>query len=58
MKLLHDDSSIFGEGSISRVLSADVVAAQCALHLGIEVNLPGSGRLSAPPPDQNSFRRS
>ena len=37
MKLLHVDSSIFGEGSVSRVLSAEVVAAQCALHPGIEV---------------------
>jgi FMN-dependent NADH-azoreductase len=37
MRLLHVDSSIFGEGSVSRVLSADVVAAQCALHPGIEV---------------------
>lgn len=37
MKLLHVDSSIFGEGSVSRVLSAEVVAAQRALHPGIEV---------------------
>ena len=37
MKLLHVDSSIFGEGSLSRVLSAEVVAAQRALHPGIEV---------------------
>jgi FMN-dependent NADH-azoreductase len=28
MKLLHVDSSIFGEGSVSRALSAEVVAAQ------------------------------
>jgi FMN-dependent NADH-azoreductase len=37
MKLLHVDSRIFGEGSVSRVLSAEVVAAQRALHPGIEV---------------------
>ena len=37
MKLLHVDSSIFGEGSVSRVLSAEVVAAQRALHPGVEV---------------------
>ena len=37
MKLLHVDSSIFGEGSVSRVLSAEVVAAQRALHPSIEV---------------------
>jgi FMN-dependent NADH-azoreductase len=37
MKLLHLDSSISGEGSVSRVLSAEVVAAQRALHPGIEV---------------------
>jgi FMN-dependent NADH-azoreductase len=37
MKLLHVDSSIFGEGSVSRVLSPEVVAAQRALHPGIEV---------------------
>jgi FMN-dependent NADH-azoreductase len=37
MKLLHVDSSISGEGSVSRVLSAEVVAAQRALHPGIEL---------------------
>ena len=37
MKLLHVDSSIFGENSVSRVLSAEVVATQRALHPGIEV---------------------
>ena len=37
MKLLHVNSSIFGEGSVSRVLSGEVVAAQRALHPGIEV---------------------
>jgi FMN-dependent NADH-azoreductase len=37
MKLLHVDSSIFDEGSVSRVLSAQVVAAQRALHPSIEV---------------------
>jgi FMN-dependent NADH-azoreductase len=37
MKLLHVDSSISGEGSVSRVLSAEVVAAQRALHPGVEV---------------------
>jgi FMN-dependent NADH-azoreductase len=37
MKLLHVDSSIFGEGSVSRVLSAEIVAAQRALHPGVEI---------------------
>jgi FMN-dependent NADH-azoreductase len=37
MNLLHVDSSIFGKGSVSRVLSAEVVAAQRVLHPGIEV---------------------
>jgi FMN-dependent NADH-azoreductase len=40
MKLLHVDSSIFGENSVSRVLSAEVVATQRALHPGIEVTYP------------------
>jgi FMN-dependent NADH-azoreductase len=37
MKLLHVDSSILGEGSVSRTLSAQVVAAQRAAHPGLEV---------------------
>jgi FMN-dependent NADH-azoreductase len=37
MKLLHVDSSIFDEGSVSRVLSAEVVATQRALHPGMGV---------------------
>lgn len=37
MKLLHVDSSVFGEGSVSRVLTAEVVATQRALHPGVEV---------------------
>lgn len=37
MKLLHLDSSILGEYSVSRSLSAEVVARQVALHHGIEV---------------------
>jgi hypothetical protein len=37
MKLLHVDSSIFGENSVSRVLSAEAVATQRALHPGVEV---------------------
>jgi FMN-dependent NADH-azoreductase len=37
MKLLHVDSSILGEGSVSRALSAEVVTAQRAAHPGLEV---------------------
>jgi FMN-dependent NADH-azoreductase len=37
MKLLHVDSSILGQNSVSRLLSADIVAAQTRLHPGIEV---------------------
>ncbi|QGZ93724.1 FMN-dependent NADH-azoreductase [Terricaulis silvestris] len=37
MKLLHLDSSITGDQSVSRILSAEIVAAQIALHPGIEV---------------------
>lgn len=37
MKLLHVDSSILGPGSVSRQLSAAVVAAEQALHPGITV---------------------
>jgi NAD(P)H-dependent FMN reductase len=37
MKLLHIDSSILGQGSVSRALSADVVAAQRASRTDIEV---------------------
>jgi len=37
MKLLHVDSSILGENSVSRVLSADLVAAETRLHPGIEI---------------------
>lgn len=37
MKLLHIDSSILGDASVSRLLSADVVAAQRAAHPGLEV---------------------
>ncbi len=38
MKLLHVDSSILGPGSVSRHLSAAVVAAQQAAHPGLEVS--------------------
>jgi FMN-dependent NADH-azoreductase len=38
MKLLHLDSSILGPNSVSRALSAEIVARQVALHPGIEVN--------------------
>lgn len=38
MKLLHIDSSILGQGSVSRTLSAEIAAAQSALHPGIEVS--------------------
>jgi FMN-dependent NADH-azoreductase len=37
MKLLHIDSSILGSGSVSRMLSAEIVAAQRRLHPGLEV---------------------
>jgi FMN-dependent NADH-azoreductase len=37
MKLLHLDSSITGEHSVSRTLSAELVAAQIAQHPGIAV---------------------
>ena len=37
MKLLHIDSSITGSGSVSRLLTADLVAAERALHPDIEV---------------------
>ncbi len=37
MKLLHLDSSILGSNSVSRALSADIVARETALHPGIEV---------------------
>ena len=37
MKLLHVNSSILGQGSVSRTLSAEVVAAQRASDPGIEV---------------------
>ena len=37
MKLLHIDSSILGQGSVSRTVSAEVVAALRVSHPGIEV---------------------
>jgi FMN-dependent NADH-azoreductase len=37
VKLLHIDSSILGSNSVSRTLSAEIVARQVALHPGIEV---------------------
>ncbi|MFM9926321.1 FMN-dependent NADH-azoreductase [Variovorax sp. H27-G14] len=37
MKLLHLDSSVLGANSVSRQLSAQIVARQRALHPGIEV---------------------
>jgi len=37
MKLLHLDSSVLGTASVSRQLSAEIVARQRALHPGIEV---------------------
>ncbi len=37
MKLLHVDSSILGPGSVSRQLSAEIVAAEQRLHPGAEV---------------------
>ncbi len=38
MKLLHIDSSILGAGSVSRTLSAAIVAAQQAQHPGLKVS--------------------
>jgi FMN-dependent NADH-azoreductase len=37
MKLLHLDSSILGANSVSRTMSAEIVARQVALNPGIEV---------------------
>ncbi|HXI78267.1 MAG TPA: NAD(P)H-dependent oxidoreductase [Steroidobacteraceae bacterium] len=37
MQLLHIDSSVLGTHSVSRALSADIVARQIALHPGIKV---------------------
>jgi FMN-dependent NADH-azoreductase len=37
MKLLHIDSSILGQNSVSRILSADLATAETGLHPGIEV---------------------
>lgn len=37
MKLLHVDSSILGPGSVSRQLSAEIVAAEERLHPGLEI---------------------
>jgi FMN-dependent NADH-azoreductase len=37
MKLLHIDSSILGANSVSRALSAEIVAREKALHPGLEV---------------------
>lgn len=47
MKLLHIDSSILGANSVSRTLSADIVARQVALHPGIEVVRRDLGTLPA-----------
>ena len=37
MKLLHLDSSVTGPNSVSRILTAEIAAAQIARHPGIEV---------------------
>ncbi|MCX4163161.1 MULTISPECIES: FMN-dependent NADH-azoreductase [Paraburkholderia] len=37
MKLLHIDSSILGQHSVSRVLTSEIVARQVELHPGIDV---------------------
>ncbi len=37
MKLLHVDSSILGANSVSRILSAEIVAAEQQRHPGLEV---------------------
>jgi FMN-dependent NADH-azoreductase len=38
MKLLHVDSSILGAGSVSRLLSAEIVASEQRRNPGLEVN--------------------
>lgn len=38
MKLLHVDSSILGQSSVSRILSAEIAATQKALHPGVEAS--------------------
>lgn len=38
MKLWHIDSSVLGENSVSRALSAGIVARQVELHPGLEVS--------------------
>lgn len=37
MKLLHVDSSILGQNSVSRQLSAEIVAAEAARHPGLDI---------------------
>ena len=37
MQLLHIDSSVLGDHSVSRILSAEIVAREVALHPGIAV---------------------
>src|SRR5579871_3761965 len=37
MQLLHIDSSVLGVDSVSRALSAEIVARQAALHPGLRV---------------------
>jgi FMN-dependent NADH-azoreductase len=52
MKLLHIDSSVSGAGSVSRALTADIVARQLKLHPGIEVlyrDLAADGALHLSP---------
>ncbi|CAA2142142.1 FMN-dependent NADH-azoreductase 1 [Hyphomicrobium sp. ghe19] len=44
MRLLHVDSSILGPGSVSRQLSAEIVAAEQRLHQGLEVVYRDLGR--------------
>ena len=47
MKLLHVDSSILGAGSVSRALTAEIVATQRRLHPGLEATYRD---LAAEPP--------
>jgi FMN-dependent NADH-azoreductase len=37
MKLLHIDSSVLGDNSVSRMLTAEIVAKETSLHPGLEV---------------------
>ena len=48
MKLLHIDSSILGDHSVSRTLSAQIVAREKELHPGLEVTYKDLGAHPSP----------